>query len=449
MIDEGTKAAAVGEETAKLAIPSQPARLSSFRRNVMTTTATNILATVAAGLTGVLIARSLGASDRGIYAAVMAWFGLLLVVGEVGQTAATTYFVAKDRDRARDYVATSRQMMVATGIVALSLGILCAPLLADGDLTAELGYRLMFATCLFSYVGASLTFSLQALHTTTWNLIRVFQPMAFAATVWTLYFLDVMTVLTCLLATSASLCAQTIMAYLACRRKGLAGGRPQRELARRMSKYGVAQLASAAPAVIVSRLDVLALSVFVEPSSLGHYAVAVSVTGLGLPLVSGIGAVVFPRLALQRDRRSDASRALVRGALVSTAVISGASTLILVASSPWVVPFVFGQQFHDSVALILILAPGAAALAISQVCGDILRGWGKPFSVAKIQWAAAAVTVVAMILLLPPFGVVGAAFASTISAFASLAFSLINVLRLPNGGAALSQPASPGPSPKP
>jgi O-antigen/teichoic acid export membrane protein len=429
MLDEETRTAKVTDKTARQELANQPGRISSFRRSVISTTATNVISTVAAGLTGILIARSLGASDRGIYAAVMAWFGLLLVIGEMGQTAATTFYVARDRKRARDYVATSRRLMTATGLVSLILGILCAPLLADGSVTAESGYRLMFATCLFSYVGASLTYSLQALHTSTWNLIRVFQPLAFGAGVWALYLLDSMTVLTCLLVTSTTLCMQAALAYLSCRRKGLAGGRARRGLAKRMATYGMAHLASAAPAVIASRLDVLALSIFVDSSSLGHYAVAVSVTGLALPLVAGIGAVVFPRLALQHDGNADASRNLVRRALTSAAIISACSAVVLVVSTPWLVPAVFGLQFQSSIPLVFILAPGAAALATSQVCGDVLRGHGSPLSVARVQWAAAIVTVVATAILLPTCGVIGAAIASTISAFAGLVFSLLTLRR--------------------
>jgi hypothetical protein len=59
---------------------------------------------------------------RGEYAAVSAWFGILLVIGEVGQSAAVCCYVARDPEQAHGYVATSRIMMCATGVLALAGG---------------------------------------------------------------------------------------------------------------------------------------------------------------------------------------------------------------------------------------------------------------------------------------------------------------------------------------
>ncbi len=384
---------------------------------------------MAAGLTGILIARSLGPAARGEYAAIMAWFGMTLVIGEVGQTAATTFFVASDRLRARDYVATSRNLMVATGVIALIAGFFCAPLLAGGDTEVRDGYRLMFASCIFSFVGASLIFSLQAVETARWNLVRVFQPLAFASTAWILYLFDLLTtVLSCLAVTSATMLMQAVLAYFICRASRLTGGKADRMLGKKMSRYGVAQLASAAPAVIVARLDVLVLSLVIDPALLGHYAVATSLTGLAVPLVTGIGSVIFPKIASQRDSDGDTT-GLEKKALLATATLSGTIAFIVAASAYWVVPGVFGPEYRAAVPIVLILAPGIAALALSQVCGDILRGLGHPMAVARTQWAAAVTTAVAIAALMPSWGVLGAASALTLSALVGMILLLVSLHR--------------------
>jgi O-antigen/teichoic acid export membrane protein len=65
------------------------------------------------------------------------------------------------------------------------------------------------------------------------------------------------------------------------------------------------------------------------------------------------------------------------------------------------------------VPLIWILAPGGVFLAVNAVLGDLLRGRNRPLTVAWAQGAGAVVTVAGLALLLPPFGVYGAAAAST------------------------------------
>ena len=137
----------------------------------------NVASTAAAALGGIIVARAVGPAVRGEYAAVTAWFGLLLMAGGVGQPAAVCFYVARYPRRARGYVATSRTMMLTTGAVALLAGLCGAPLLAHGNPGLTEAYRIAFASSVIAFVGASYTFALQARDTRRWNLVRVSQPL--------------------------------------------------------------------------------------------------------------------------------------------------------------------------------------------------------------------------------------------------------------------------------
>jgi O-antigen/teichoic acid export membrane protein/glycosyltransferase involved in cell wall biosynthesis len=403
--------------------------LPGFGRSVATTAFYNIAATGAAGLAGLVIARSLGPAVRGEYAAIFAWFGVVLIAGQLGQTAATTYFVARDPHRAADYVATSRNLMVVSGLATLTLGLLAVPLLAPHDEAMDSGYRLMFATCLAAFVGASYTFSLLASNIPRWNLVRISQPAMFVAFIIALHLLARIhllarpTLLTVLAALSATFVLQAVIAYLVCRAQRLTGGRGDRALARPMVRYGMSQLAASAPALAVTRLDQLVLSLAVAPAVLGHYAVAASVATLAVPVVSAVGFVAFPKLASRLLSHAGAQR-LRRGALVASASAAVAMMLALAYSAAWLVPAVFGAAYRDAVPLLWLLAPGGAFLACGQVCGDLLRGHGQPLAVARAQGAAAVVMAVLLAVLLPALGIAGAAIASSAAAAVALALML-------------------------
>ena len=124
---------------------------------------------------------------RGEYAAVTAWFGVALVVGDMGQPAALCFHVAHDPGQARGYVATSRAMMLVTGTIAMAGGILLAPLLAHGNAELTVAYRIAFATSIVAFVGASYTFSLQARNLRWWNSVRVSQPVLSLAVIVVLW----------------------------------------------------------------------------------------------------------------------------------------------------------------------------------------------------------------------------------------------------------------------
>ena len=152
-------------------------RRRGFARTVARTAGFNAASTIAAGLAGVIVARAVGPTVRGEYAAITAWFGVALMVGGMGQPAALCFYVARDPQRARDYVATSRAMMLLSGAVVIMGGLLLAPLLAHGLHQVSAGYRIAFGASIMAFVGASYAFALQARDLHQWNLVRVSQPI--------------------------------------------------------------------------------------------------------------------------------------------------------------------------------------------------------------------------------------------------------------------------------
>jgi O-antigen/teichoic acid export membrane protein len=400
---------------------------SAFSLVVAKTTMFNIAATLTAGVAGIIVSRSLGPAVRGEYAGIVAWFNVALIVGALGQSAATTYFVARDSRLAPDYLATSRNLMAASGAVVLTVGLLAAPLLAQGDGTVAWGYRLMFLTCLASFVGITYTAGLQACDIFAWNLVRISQPALFLAMAIVLHVAGRLGLTTALVALSITIIAQATLSYLLCRKQRMTGGRATSTLVRPVTRYGISHAAGSMPTLITGWLDQLVLSFTVAPAALGHYAVAASLTTLTVPLVSAVGHVAFPRLASQALSRASTER-LQRWAILSSAGAGVALMLPLAASATWLLPAVFGTAFRDAVPLVWLLAPNGVFVACGQVCGDLLRGHGRPLAVARAQGAAAVVAILLMSALLPALGVAGAAIASSTAAGVALLL-MIRTLR--------------------
>lgn len=406
-------------------------RRPGIRRSVARTAGFNIAATLASGLGGVILARALGPTVRGEYAAITAWFGLALVIGEIGQPAALCFYVARDPERAREYVATSRTMTLATGVLVLGLGMIVAPILARGQPDVTLGYQIAFGTSIVAFVGASYTFSLQARNLRRWNLVRVSQPVLSLLAIIVLWRLHLFSLPTALIVLAATMLAQFAYAYICCVRSGLAPGHVNLDLIRPLGLYGAAQIAALTPAALNAQLDQLVLSQTVSSADLGQYAIAVSLTLLPIPLVSAIGYVAFPRLAAQRTI-TRASERIQRSAVLGAAALAVGMLVPLAAVAYWVVPLVFGDGYRGAVPLVWILTPGSIFLACGQVVGDVLRGRNKPIVVAWAQGLAAIFTVILLVLLLPLVGVSGAAIASSVAYGIALGVMLWFFRRLPN-----------------
>jgi O-antigen/teichoic acid export membrane protein len=405
-------------------------RRPGFGHTVARTAGFNIASTAAAGLGGIILARALGPTVRGEYAAITAWFGVAQMVGGMGQPAALCFYVARDPGQAPDYVATSRAMMLMTAALALTAGMLFAPLLADGRAGMATGYRIAFGACIISFVAASYTFSLQAWDLHRWNVVRLIQPTAGLIAIVALWRLRQLSLHTALAAIVVAMFLQLGWAYRCCRQTGLAPGRAHLRLARPLGAYGVAQIAAVAPAALNAQLDQLVLSQTVPPADLGRYAVAVSLTLLPIPLVSAIGNVAFPRLAAQRTV-TGATRKLQRMAVAGSAGLATGMLVPLALAAYWLVPLVFGARYSGAVPLLWILTPGAVFLACGQVVGDLLRGRNRPIVVAWAQGLAAVFTVVLLFALLPSVGVYAAAIASTVAYGVALAVMIRCLWGLP------------------
>lgn len=395
-------------------------------RPFATTLAVNVSMTVFSAGAGLIIARAIGPSGRGEYAAIVAWFGLFLVIGEVGQTAATTYFSARDPQSAPRVLATSRRIMTVTGSVATILGLSIAPLLAHGSWSLTLGYWTVFASCLPTFVGASYTFTLQARDLSAWNIVRISQPAMYLTTVVAAWLSDSLTLEVASAGLAATVTLQTVVAYVLCRRGRLTGGAYHGPLARPLIRYGVSQVASSAPTVVNTRLDQILLSQMARSSNLGLYAVAVSLSSLASPVIATIGNVLFPRFSAEaRDARRWANE---RRALAVALAVSMAITLSVALASGLAVPILFGARFKDAIPLVWILAPGGVFLAVGLTAADLLRARGRPGTIARSQALAAVFTLMALIALLPRFGATGAAWTSS-GAYGLALFIMIRALR--------------------
>jgi O-antigen/teichoic acid export membrane protein len=424
----------------RLATAAVPVRRSGTIRAVGSTAAVNVGFTAATALGAAVLARALGPGLKGDYAAVTAWSGITLMLGDLGQPAALCYFVARQPKLARGYVATSRAMVLMAGALATAAGLALAPLLAHGDPQLTLAYRIVFGGSVFSFASASYSFSLQARNPAYWNITRGAQPLLGLISIcglWAAHALTLDRAAATLVVTSfVQLCG----AYYLCHRVRLAPGRARRALARPLAAYGIAQIASVTPYALNLSLDQLILSQLVSAADLGRYSVAVAVTLMPVQIVSAIGSIAFPRLAA-REVITAANDRLMRTAVLVSAGLAVGILLPAVLAASWLVPRVLGAGYQPAVPLMWILTPGGIFLACGQVVGDLLRGRKSPAIVAYSQWTAAVATVVLLFLLLPRLGVTGAAVASTVAYGIALAVMARALWR--------RSPPAPGPSAAP
>lgn len=401
--------------------------LSPTRRAVVFVAGLNVANVGVSAVTGLLIARLLGPAVRGEYAAVTSWYGLGLLVGELGLTAALVYFVAHDPEKAPAYMATARRLMLLSGLVVATIGWFVAPVLAHRSGLAT-AYRIMFLASPLIYVTATYTYAIQARRVRTWSMVRALQPIAYLIFTIALLSLRKFGLTYIMAALVGSSLVQLAVAARISTVLGLGAGRFDRTRIPPLLRYGITQIFATTPTTINVYLDQLVLSQAVAAAALGRYAVAVSVTTVAGPILGPIGSVLFPRFAGQHPGARSTIVAQ-RKALMVSAWVSGVMMLGAAAVSPWAVPFVFGPGFRGSVSMIWILCPSGVFLPCNQVMGDMLRGRNMIGRVATGQAAGALVTLPLLAALVPTLGAPGAAVTTSASYAVTSAVLVHAVLR--------------------
>lgn len=384
----------------------------AFLNLVAGTAGVNVAVSALGSVGGLLLARGLGPSGRGDLAAIIVWPTLLGHLASVGLPQASCYWISRRPEARRSVLATAVVLMVLLGLAMGIAGFFLSSYIASSA-SVLVGLRVNFAVTPLVFVLATLLSALQATVPKKWNASRLVQPIAYFVLIVGLWSLGRLTVLTAVASLILSLVVQLLVVITIARRVLGPPAGPERSEARPLFRYGSRSILSSAPWLVNGSLDQLVLSVTVSSAALGKYAVAVSLSFLAAPVSTAFGTMAFPRIAATSSRSE--ARGLQRTAVLGCLLTACAVIVPLAILAPWVVEKLFGPGYSGAVAPLRLLSLGAVAFAANQVMSDILRGLGRPLVVAVAEGIAAVVTIGLLAVLIPRYGISGAALASTVA----------------------------------
>lgn len=170
--------------------------------------------------------------------------------------------------------------------------------------------------------------------------------------------------------------------------------------------------------VILSQTDIIMIGILSGPDAAGIYGAASRVSSLaafGLTAVSAILAPVIAEL-FSTGKRESLQKILTqsaRGIFIFTAIISGA----LLMSGSWILNL-FGNGFTEGYTPLAILLSGQLVNAIAGPVGFVMTMTGHHQQAAWIIGISAASNILLNIILIPLYGIAGAAIATAITMIA-------------------------------
>ena len=176
-----------------------------------------------------------------------------------------------------------------------------------------------------------------------------------------------------------------------------------------------------------SRLDVFIINLFVGATEVGYYAVAVSLAEMLLRVPMAFAFVLFPKTA---GSDPETAKQFTSKVARLTGFITVVIAVGLFFASRFLITMLYGKEFLPALYPLWILLPGMVGVSYSQVIFSDLGGRGKPYYGTIAASFALLVTIGIDLLLIPRWGILGAAIASSLSSLTNATVAIIAYLRL-------------------
>lgn len=177
--------------------------------------------------------------------------------------------------------------------------------------------------------------------------------------------------------------------------------------------FGLKTHISTVTGLLCVRFDQYILSYMSDGAAVGKYAIAVSLAELLLFVPASVSFVLFPKMAQDTDEESIRN---IKKAFFWLAAIMAAVSLGLALMAAPIIEYGFGESYRESLVVVWILLPGIFMIGIASIIMVYFNGKiGKPYFGAIAAAVTLAVNTWLNFILIPVWGINGAAVSSTIA----------------------------------
>lgn len=170
--------------------------------------------------------------------------------------------------------------------------------------------------------------------------------------------------------------------------------------------------------LISDNADALIIGTIGDHESLGKYRTATALASIISFGLLAVNTVIAPQIAALGARRDYASmKALVQSVTTINVAIGLTGFIIIALFGKTLLYYVFGQQYEDAFIPLLVLSFGQLANTMFGPVATLLNYTGKEKVTLLFVGASALLNVLLNLLLIEPFGILGAAMSSSAALF--------------------------------
>ena len=395
-------------------IPNQAAPAHPFLASVAGVFGTRIAQLASNLVVTYLLARLLGPDGRGVYAVLILLPNTLFAIGQFGLPSAMVFHAGRG-DRVSALARLTFILGVPTCIVLVGGTLLLLPAL-EGSVLRTAPDNLLRLALLAVPLRLMTTLAGSILYGLGW--FRRYNTILTVQSVLAIVFVLALVGLTgggvdgalaayLLMLGIGSLAVFAVLGRAVSEAKG-GGDVPVRGLI----GYSLGLYPATVAQFLGYRADVFLLG-WLQGSAvqIGLYSIGVSIGELVFNVPDAVSTVLFPRMA--GATREEAGR-LAPAAARTTMLVTAAAALVTVPAA-WIAIALLLPDFLGGIPALIVILPGIVTLSLGKVLTSYLSGISELRAITIAAVAALVANLVANLLLIPPFGIVGAAASSLLS----------------------------------
>jgi O-antigen/teichoic acid export membrane protein len=401
------------------------------------------LALTAALIVGdVILARGLGPEGKGAFVLVLNLSSLGALVLSLGLERSLAVFAARSLAIARRAVVNvALWTLIVGGLGVLAIVALYGPREADHAPTGLLAPLLPELTPSQLWAGAlslpgeiafgiGLVGLLGRQRVIAYNVLRFIRRAGFVVLLVGFVLLGRLDLELVLVLNLAALALTVAGILWAMARAGMLGLHASPRLLVEQLSFGGRTVVGTLAERIHYRANTFLLNAIVGVGATGVFSVALGLAETLWYLPTSFGLVLFSRAVQGGREGANIASAMTRTVLA--VMLAGAVPLWFLA--PMLVEFVYGQPFREAGVALQVMLPGVLAYSIVAVLSHPIIAWGAPGRLTAVLMTGLVANLAANVLLIPQFGLYGAAAASTISYTLTAGLTLILYQRLTGHG---------------
>lgn len=371
----------------------------------------------------VVLGRELGASGLGLYTLVFTIYMFGMQFAAFGIGAALTKYVAEHNENAkkiREFVSSGLIGSFSSGLIMGVLLYLVSNVIAINIFhSPEMAHLLKMTAVCFPFIALQKTAlgTLNGLRKMNYfALVNIIQNVSVFALSIILVILFKMNVTGAVLGFVAPTIFVSLFSLYFIKDFFEVPSKLFDTVSRELSWFGFYVVLTNSVGLILVQIDSLLIGYFMDETEVGYYAVAVVlVQGITL-LPSAIQRVTTPAIAAYHGKGEyESIRKLIKNTMLKTFLVTVFLSVLLAVFGKFLIGFLFTEEFLPAYIPLLILLIGYTIYALTISVGGALSSIGKVNIAFRISALCALINIALNITLIPKFGIIGAAGATSIS----------------------------------